>query len=186
MSTEGALNPIPIIVHVLAIAAGLLVGFLVMDRITPDFSTADPGVESSSAPLAVTGDDPDSLFLPANLAPALSQLDDQLGAGQGIVTLHVEPGKIEAQTTDADGTFGVGEIDPATPALIADQIHAMRDRVTLSDVGSMDLVATRKGPRWYVQLDITRTDVDPPWTYAAPLSGEPVTAGGAPPKPISD
>ena len=49
---EGALNPIPIIVHVLAIAAGLFVGWMVMDRITPDFPTADtePGVESSAAP----------------------------------------------------------------------------------------------------------------------------------------
>ena len=48
----------------------------------------------------------------------------------------------------------------------------------------MDLVATAKGPRWYVQLDIDRDIGPPPWTYGAPLEGAPVTAGGAPPKPI--
>jgi hypothetical protein len=187
VATEGALNPIPILVHVLAIAAGLIVGWLVMDRITPDFPSADtePGVESSAAPGAVSGNDPDSLFFTANLAPALSQLDDQVAAGQGVVTLHITPGSIDAATSDADGTFDVSDVNPSTPALLADEIHTQRERVTLADIGSMELVATRKGPRWYVQLDTT-TDVDPPWTYSAPLEGSPLEVGGAPPKPIAD
>ena len=41
----------------------------------------------------------------------------------------------------------------------------------------MDLVATRDGPRWYVQLDIIRDVGPPPWTYGAPLAGEPLEVG---------
>jgi hypothetical protein len=186
VATESGFNPIPIIVHALAIAAGLVVGWIVMDRITPDFPSADPGVESSSEPSAVAGNDPDSLFLPNNLSEAIVQTQDQLAAGQGVVTLHLEPGSIDVRTSDIEGTFPLSDVPVAAPASIAAAIHAMRDRVTLDDIGYMDLVATSKGPQWYVQLDIDRTDVDPPWTYTAPIAGEPVTAGGGPPKPIDD
>jgi hypothetical protein len=72
----------------------------------------------------------------------------------------------------------------AAPLRITDEIHSLRDKVSLEDIGYMDLIATSNGPRWYIQLDIDRTDVSPPWTYTAPLEGESVTAGGAPPKPI--
>jgi hypothetical protein len=50
----------------------------------------------------------------------------------------------------------------------------------------MELVATREGPKRYVQLDINRTGVSPPWTYGAPLDGEPLTVGDAPPKPVTE
>jgi hypothetical protein len=186
MRVEGAFNPIPILVHLLAIAAGLTVGWIVMDRITPNFPTADPGVESSSAPGSVAGNDPDSLFLPNNLSEAIVQTQDQLVAGQGVVALHLEPGSIDVRTSDIDRTFPLADVPVAAPARIVAAIHAERERVTLDDIRYMDLVATRKGPEWYVQLDIDRTDVDPPWTYGAPISGEPVTAGPAPPKPIDD
>ena len=186
MASEGGFNPIPIIVHVLAIAAGLFAGWIVMDRITPDFSTADPGVESSSAPGSVAGNDPDSLFLPNNFSEAMVQLQDQVAAGQGIVTLHLEPGSMDADTSDADGTIDLTDVPVSAPAQIADALHSLREGITLEDIGYMDLVATRKGPRWYVQLDIDRTDVNPPWTYSAPIEGTPVTPAGSPPKPISD
>jgi hypothetical protein len=184
MRTEGALNPIPIVVHALGIVAGLMLGWYVMGQISPDFSTADPGVESSASPRAVVGNDPDSLFLPNNLADAIAPLQDQLAAGQGVVTLHIEPGSIDAQTSDADGTYDLADVPVAAPLRITDAIHAMRDKVSLEDIGYMDLIATSEGPRWYVQLDIDRTDVIPPWTYTAPISGDSVTPGGAPPKPI--
>jgi hypothetical protein len=184
MRTEGALNPIPIVVHALGIVAGLLLGWYVMDRVSPDFPDSPPGVESSSSPRSVAGNDPDSLFLPNNLAEAIPPLDDQLAAGQGVAALHIEPGSIDVQSTDVDGAYDLADVPVAAPARIVDAIHDMRDRVTLEDIGYMDLIATRDGPRWYVQLDINRTDVDPPWTYGAPLEGEPIEVGGAPPKPI--
>jgi hypothetical protein len=186
VATEGGFNPVPILVHILGIVAGLVLGWYVMDRITPDFPTADPGVESSSAPHSVAGGDPDSLFLPNNFSEAIVQVQDQVTAGQGIVSLHIEPGTIDLRSSDVDGTFDLADVPAAAPVRIANAIHQMRERVTLDDIGSMDLVATAEGPRWYVQLDITRTNVRPPWTYAAPINGDPVTAGGAPPKPIDD
>lgn len=185
MTTEGAFNPIPILVHVLAIISGLLLGWYVMDLVSPDFPSGDPGVESSSAPGSVAGDDPDSLFLANNLADAIPPLQEQLAAGQGVALLHIEPGAIEVESSDSEGVYDLAEVPVAAPARIADAIHDMRQQVTLADIGYMDLVATRGGPRWYIQFD-TSTDVSPPWTYGAPLEGAPVEAGGAPPKPIDD
>jgi hypothetical protein len=184
--TEGGFNPIPVLVHLLAIAAGLFVGWIVMDRITPDLpaDSVAAGIESSSAPGSVAGNDPDSLLLAANLGPALGELSDQLAAGQGIVTLHIEPGAIKAESSDADGTYDLDEVDPATPAVIVDQIPEQRPKLGLGQILFMDLVATRKGPRWYVQIDNQATDEPPPWTYGAPLEGSPLTVGGAPPTPI--
>ena len=74
----------------------------------------------------------------------------------------------------------------AAPARIADQIHELRPALGLEQIRYMDLVATRKGPRWYVQIDINRTDEPPPWTYGAPLEGSPLTVGGAPPTPVDE
>jgi hypothetical protein len=156
-----------------------------MDRVTPDFPTADPGIESSAAPGSVAGDDPDSLFLPNNLSAAILQLQDQLGAGQGVVTLHIEPGSIDVQSSDVEGTYDLAEVPVAAPARIADAIQEQRPQVGLSRIRSMDLVATRQGPRWYIQLDTAAADIPPPWTYGAPLEGTPLTAGGAPPAAVS-
>ena len=71
MATErGGFNPVAVLVHLVAIAAGIYLGLLVMNRIVPDLpdETVDPGVSSSSAPAAVAGDDPDSLFWPPTSA----------------------------------------------------------------------------------------------------------------------
>ena len=105
MATESGFNPVPLLVHLVAIALGLYLGFIAMDAITPDLPGDDvaPGVSSSVAPGQVAGDDPDSLFVAANLGPALAEIDDQLAAGQGIVSLHIEPGTIDADTGTGDG-----------------------------------------------------------------------------------
>jgi hypothetical protein len=42
----------------------------------------------------------------------------------------------------------------------------------------MDLLATRDGPQWSVQLDTSRSGLSPPWSYTAPLEGTPVQASG--------
>ncbi len=186
MQTEGALNPIPIVVHALAIVAGLLVGWIVMDSITPNFPTADPGLESSSAPRAVAGNDPDSFFLANNMSEAVVQLQEQFGADQGILSLHVEPGDIEVETSEAEGTFDLPDVPVAAPARIADQIHEMRPALGLAQIAYMDLVATRRGPRWYVQIDTSATGEPPPWTYGAPLEGSPLEIGPGPPTPVDE
>jgi hypothetical protein len=187
MATEGSgFNPIPVIVHVLAIALGLYLGFLAMDAISPDLPDPDldPGVSSSSSPGAVGGDDPDSLFRAANLAPAMTQLESQLAAGQGLVSLHLEPGSLETDTGSGDGVFEPADVPVEVPARLADEIHAERGSLGLADIRYMDLVATAKGPRWYVQLDINRDIGPPPWTYGAPLEGMPLTVGPPEPQPV--
>lgn len=189
MATESSgFNPVPALVHVVAIAVGILLGLLVMDRISPDLPDAGigPGVSSSSAPRSVDGDDPDSLFRVSNLGPALAELDQQLAAGEGIRRLRIEPGSLSADSVSGDGLFSLGDVPAGAPALIVAQAHADRDRVTLADISSFELVATTNGPRWYVQIDNARSDVPPPWTYGAPLAGTPIEIGGAPPQPIGD
>lgn len=179
-------NPAAVLVHLVAIAVGLYLGLVTMNRIVPDLpgEAVDPGVSSSSSPGAVAGDDPDSLFLSSNLQPALAQLEDQLGAGQGITTLHLEPGSLDAETASAAGSFQPGDVPVEVPALLGDQIRAERGRLGLADVAYMDLVATARGPRWYVQLDVAGEIGPPPWTYGAPLDGTPLIAGPSPPNPV--
>ena len=186
MATESRNYTVPVLVHVIGIALGLYLGFLVMDAISPDFPDpdVDPGVSSSSAPRAVAGDDPDSLFRAVNLGPALDQLDEQLAAGDGIASLHITPGSLDAESNSAEGTLAPDEVPPAVPALLAMEIEAERGSTTLADIAYMDLVATEDGPRWYVQLDINRDIGPPPWTYGAPLDGEPLTVGPALPHPV--
>ena len=189
MASDSGFNPIPVLVHLVAIALGLWLGFVAMDAIAPDLpgEGVEPGVSSSSEPRAVAGDDADSLFRAANLQPALDQLSDQLGAGQGITTLHIEPGTVNAETAEGSGPFAPGDVPVGVPAMLAGEIDAERPGgASLADIAYFDLVATAKGPRWYVQLDINRDIGPPPWTYGAPLAGSPVTAGPGPPKPVGD
>ena len=67
MATEGSgFNPTAVLVHLVAIALGLYLGWIAMDRISPDLPDAsvEPGVSATGE---VAGDDPESLFRPANL-----------------------------------------------------------------------------------------------------------------------
>jgi hypothetical protein len=188
MATESRNYTVPVLLHVLGIALGLYLGFLVMDAISPDLPDPDvePGVSSSARPEAVLGGDADSLFRAINLGPALDQLDDQLTAGEGIVKLHITPGSMDSEinSDSIDGVYDAAEVPLEAPVLLGNQIAAERNGFTLDDVAYMDLVATAKGPRWYVQLDINRAIGPPPWTYGAPLEGEPLTVGPGPPHPV--
>jgi hypothetical protein len=186
VATESRNYTVPVLVHVLGIALGLYLGFLAMEAISPDLPDpdADPGVSSSARPTAVLGDDPDSLFRAVNLGPALDQMEDQLAAGEGIVSLHLTPGSLDAETGSADGVFQPADVRDDVPALLGLEINSERASTTLADISYMDLVATAKGPRWYVQLDISRDIGPPPWTYGAPLDGSPLTVGPGEPKPV--
>jgi hypothetical protein len=187
VATEGSgFNPVGVLVHVVAIALGVYLGFMVMDAIVPALPGDDvePGLSSSSSPGSVAGDDPDSLFRAQNLGPALTRLGDQLGAGEAVVSLHIEPGSLDATTGTGDGTFAPADVPAQVPAALAAEIGAERGNLGLAEIRFIDLVATARGPRWYVQLDVDRPIGPPPWTYGAPLEGPPLTAGPPPPTPI--
>ncbi len=186
MATQSGINPVAVLIHLIGIAAGIFGGLMAMDAIAPDLPSESeaPGVTSSVAPEAVAADDPDSLFQTHNLRSALDGLQDQIGAGEGVLRLRITPGSLEAQTASGDGLFQPDEVPDTAPSYIAGQASAERPQVTLADFAYFELVATAKGPEWYGQLDIDVTEVSPPWTYRAPLSGLSVTAGGGPPKAL--
>ena len=183
----GRFSAIAIVVHVVGIAAGLYLGWIAVTAIAPDLPADDvqPGIASSVAPGAVAGDDPDSLFAAGALDAAFTQLEEQLPAGHGIVRLRIEPGTLDAETRSGEGLFELDDVSTSLPARLIFEIHAQRAQVTAHDIGYMELIATERGPRWYVQLDTSVTDVDPPWTYGAPLEGSPLTVGPGEPQALA-
>ncbi len=177
-------NPLAILIHVVAIALGIFGGLQVMEAITPDVSTEEPAVADPPPPAAVDGEDPDSLFQPSNLAPALSRLHSQLGAGETLVRLKITPGALESEArTGVDG-FMPADVSAGRPQYFIGEIASERPKVTFADIGWFELVATADGWRWYIQFDINKTDVSPPWAYSAPYAGFPLEPGGSPPQPL--
>ncbi len=188
MATESSSRALSVILHGLGIALGVYLGFLAMAAIAPDLpdDSVEPGISSSITPDAVAADDRASLFLSQNLAPSFDQLEQQLPAGDSIAKLRIEPGAVNVDSAGGADGFALADVSPGLPELLIDSIHAQRERVTIADIASIELVATADGPSWYVQLDPSKTDVSPPWTYGAPLEGAPLTAGPAPPVPVAD
>jgi hypothetical protein len=179
------MNPVAVITHVAAIAAGLWVGIWAMGEIAPDLP--DDEVEAAvSAPTdagEVAPDGAESLLRTANLEPALAQLESQLAAPGEIVRLRIEPGSLDAE--EGDGGFEASEVPAFGPERLAEEIAADRPQFRdLADIQYVELVQTEIGPEWYVQLVSTRDSLPPPWTYGAPLDLGGLTVGGAPPKQI--
>ena len=186
MATEGSwFNPTAVLVHVIAIAVGAYLGWTLMQAISPELpDSVEPGVNSTAE---VAGDSGESLFRPPNLERALAQVEDQLGAGEGLVRLHLEPGTLETEARTGDGLFRPADIPVDAPVVLTHSIDAERGGtpIDFGEVRYMELVATEDGPRWYVQLDINKDIGPPPWTYGAPLDGDPIEVGGAPPEAIA-
>ena len=176
-------NPVVLITHVVAVALGVWLGFWVMGAVTPDLPPADaePGVAATGE---LAGDDLESLCRASNRGAARVELNDQQEAGAGIVRLHVEPGSIEAETSSADGAFETPDVHVAAIERIVALAAAERPAIDLSKVQYADLIATERGPRWYVQLVSDDPGLPPPWTYGAPVAGEPITAGPGEPTQI--
>ncbi len=186
MATEDrGFSPVAVLVHLVAIGVGLYLGWITMQAISPDLPDPDvePGVNSTAQ---VDGDAPESLFRGPYLHGALNELSGQMAAGEGIVTMHLEPGSLETETASGEGLFQPEDVSSETPVVLIHSIDSERggSPIGLGEVSYMDLVATAQGPRWYVQLDINRDIGPPPWTYGAPLEGSPLTVGPGPPKPV--
>ena len=186
MVTEGAINPVAILVHVLGIAAGIFLGFLAMDAIAPDLPTnEDPGLASSVAPESVGGGDGNSLFTAPELAAALVRIESQLATDEGIVSMHIEPGSIDADTAEGEGLLAPSEIYSELPRNLVGRIGGTTGRdISLDDVAYIDIVVTDSGPRVYLQLDTDQIEFPPPWTYSADIDTGNITAGGPPPVPV--
>jgi hypothetical protein len=160
------MSPVSPIAHILAVAAGVWGGFWMMGEVSPDLPESDtqPGL-SATAPGTVKGDDPGSLLRTGPLTGALAQLSDQVGAGDTIVYLRLDPGNLRARS--GDGGLDVEEIPASAPEAIVRAIAAGRPGVTLADVAYMELRASGDEPEWNVQLDVAQ----PPVAYRASLDG---------------
>ena len=182
------MNPVAAFAHILAVAAGVWGAFWVMGAVTPDLpdAEAEPGVTATAAE-DVAGDAEESLLRQTPLFWALEQLSDQLAAGQQLARLRVEPATLTSESRDAeDGLIDPDDVAPSAPEWIVRQIAEDRPQVTLAKVRYMELIATAKGPRWYVQLVSDDPKLSPPWTYTADLEGDLLTVGGAEPVPLAE
>lgn len=85
-----------------------------------DDATAAFGVSGDLAVApALRGDDPRSLYAPANLRPALALLDDALAGGL-VTTLKVEPGALKATALDATGHGRVVQVGADGKVLVVE------------------------------------------------------------------
>jgi len=181
MASESGFNPVPAIVHLLAIAAGLLLGLWAMDAIAPDLPPADAeaGLIAPAETGQVRADDVNSLFRAGPLAEALDALDEQLGSSGALIRVHVEPGRLTTETSSSARGFELEALDLAAPERIIELIAAERPEVRgLEDAVFFDFrVNAGERPGWYVQL---ASAIAPPRTYVAPPDGSRVRAGGTP------
>jgi hypothetical protein len=179
MATESSLNPVAILVHVVAIAAGILLGITAMAAISPDLpgDDSEPGVTAPAEAGQVAADDPNSLFQSGPLAIALDSLTEQLGAGQELTLVHITPSEVSTQSSSDMEGFAVDDIDVSAPRRLALLIGEQRKEVSgIADFQFVDLRLDERGePEWYVQLAL---DIDPPRTYVAPLDALAVAPGG--------
>ena len=179
MATESSSRALPLLLHLVAIAAGLFLGIKAMAALSPDLppESSEPGVNTPAAPTQVPPDATNSLLQPGPLSIALDSVDDQLAAGQKLQVVHITPGQIDTSTTDDADGFDASDVDSSAPSRLAALISRERKEVRgLEDVQFVELRLDPNGdPQWYVQLAL---DVDPPRTYTATLDALSVTPGG--------
>jgi hypothetical protein len=178
MATERSNNPLPIVLHLVAIAVGLFLGIKAMAAISPDLPppSSEPGVDVPADGGQVAPGAPNSLLRAGPLSIALDSVDDQLAADQELSLVHITPAEITTETTDDSG-FDLSDVDPSAPQRLATLISQKRKEVSgLSDFQFVDLrLDANSEPQWYVQLAL---DIDPPRTYVAPLDALGVAPGG--------
>jgi hypothetical protein len=178
MATDRSTNPLPIVLHLVAIAVGLFLGIKAMAALSPDLPSAssEPGVDVPASGGQVAPAAPNSLLRAGPLSIALDSVDDQLAADQQLSLVHITPAEITTNATDGEG-FDVSDVDPSAPARLATLISQERPAVAgLQDFQFVELRLDPNGdPQWYVQLAL---DIDPPRTYVAPLDALSVTPGG--------
>jgi hypothetical protein len=141
----------------IALAAGVLGALHLVPAIAPDLpgESDEPGVVQSTQ----------SIFGAAGWSIALSQLGDQLGDDQRVISLHATPTEIELETSDEEG-LAIEEIPSSAPYLIAYQISQQRPEVRDSaDLESLEMEIGEGGRTvWIATLDPA---LGPPRRYRA-------------------
>jgi hypothetical protein len=148
------MSPVPPILHILALAAGLWLGWTAMSAISPDLEPNAPaGVEAAAAQVTGPGD-PQSLFQPSALSTALTQLQDQLGDDEEITSMTIHPGRLESSSSSSGDGFPVAGISSAGPYLLAYSIdQRRREPIGVDDLVAVSVAPTAAGPLWTARLD---------------------------------
>ena len=183
MVSESGFNPIPVLVHLVAIALGLCLGFVAMDAIAPDLpgEGVEPGVSSS---LGAAGGRRRRRRLALSRRQPRSRRSTSSTTSsppaRGSPRFTSSPGRVERRHGRAGRRPVRARRRPGRrpgAARRRDRRRAPRRRDAWPTSPTSIWSRPAKGPRWYVQLDINRDIGPPPWTYGAPLDGAPVTAG---------
>jgi hypothetical protein len=179
MATESSFSPLPILLHAIAIVAGIFLGITAMAALSPDLPSEDSeaGATAPASAGQIAADDPNSLLQPGPLSIALDSVDDQLAAGDELNFVHITPAEVQTESSSDVPGFDASDVDPSAPQRLATLIAQQRKDV--SGIDDFQFVDLRLGPggepEWYVQLALER---DPPRTYLAPLDALSVRAGG--------
>ena len=178
------MNPVAAVSHLLAIVLGCFTGFWVIDAVTPELPGADvePGVE---VPVPVEADSPESLFQPGPLSTAIFQLEGQEGAGAEYAFLTITPESLSVSEAEVDGGVEPSDLSTGEPMRVIELLGEERQAITPERVRQLDLVATRGGPVWLVQLRSNDPDLRPPWQYVVSYGSDEIQAGGPLPVPLS-
>lgn len=174
------MNPVPPIVSLLAIAAGVFGGFALGAWATPELPDegTEPGVSIEEP---VKGGDPDSLFHPGPLSEALSQTLEQFPAGETVSVVTVNPDSLIAGPADGPNVLPLEALPVEAPERIVDGINELREgtgakAVTLDDVRYFSWsTANPTKNEWSVLLDITTAG--PPTQFSANRDGSRVRIG---------
>ena len=174
------MNPIPPLVSIVAIAAGVWGGFALGAAATPELPDAaiDPGVVSVES---VSGDEPSSYFHPEPLSAALDQTLEQFPAGETVSNVHIEPSKLRANAVEGVNLLPLEDLPVDAPERIIVAVSELRvemgaTAVTLDDVKYFSWSpANPTKNEWSLLLDITTAG--PPTQFSASRDGSRVRVG---------
>lgn len=176
------MNPVAAVCHFLAIVLGAFAGVWAINAVTPELPDAD--VEPAVAlPVPVEPESPESLFQPGPLSTAIFQLEGQEGDGVEYAFLTITPQSLTVSDVEVDGGVEPSDLSTGEPMRVIELLGGERQAITPELVRQMDLVATRDGLVWVVQLDSRDQSLSPPLHYVVPYGSEEVRAGGPLPVP---
>jgi len=168
-------NPVAALSHLAAIVLGVLGGVWAINALTPELPDSDvePGVE---IPVPVEPEAPESLFQPGPLSTAIFQLEEQTGDGVEYAFLSITPTTLSVSDGEVEGGVEPSELRVGEPERVIELLGRERNGITPEVVRQMDLVATKDGLVWMVQLDSTAPGLSPPYQYVVPYGTDEVNA----------
>ena len=153
------MSPLPPILHLAAAALGAWAALTLGAKVAPDLPTAEPGV--------IEAQQGQSLLAPGSFGIAMSQVEDQLGADETIVSLRATPRRVDVNSTGSGGGVSIDEVSSSAPYLLAYRIGDQRPDVDgVEDLRLVTFRATPGGGFWTAHLGAGH---EPPHVYRAEI-----------------